>query len=73
MTIFLEMIGAWVGLSCTLGPLLTWLVFRGKRARRAARHHWIATHPNTPWDQMPAAISGIPEPQLGETIPVQLR
>lgn len=42
----LEIIGWWMLLSCTLGPLATWMLFYGKRRRRAARHRWMAQHPD---------------------------
>ena len=32
--LLLEILGGWIVLSCTLGPLLTWLFFYGERRER---------------------------------------
>jgi hypothetical protein len=37
MWIAFEIVIAWVVLSCTLGPALTWALFYGKRRARAQR------------------------------------
>ncbi len=57
MMLALKIIGWWVLLSCTLGPCLTWLVFRRRRQTEAAFNHWIATHPDFSPEHMPREIA----------------
>lgn len=47
----------WTALSCIFGPLLAWVFFYPERradAIQAAHDHWIATHPMSPLECMPA-------------------
>ena len=45
MSTILHIIGWWILLSWTVGPCLTWFIFRSKRKARAERERWMALHP----------------------------
>jgi hypothetical protein len=57
MRIMFEVVIAWVVMSCTLGPVLTWAFFYSKRRARAIgadRDRWAAAHPTAAPELMPA-------------------
>jgi hypothetical protein len=61
MRIVIEVVIAWVVLSCTLGPLLTWAFFYSRRRARAIdadRDRWAAAHPTAALELMPAWLKG---------------
>lgn len=51
--LFAKIVIWWVVLSCTLGPLMTWLFFYGKRNRaRQMRHVTPRAIAHRPWWQL---------------------
>lgn len=57
MQIAIEALFGWITLSCLVGPPLAWTFFYPERradAIQAAHDHWIATHPTSPLEFMPA-------------------
>jgi hypothetical protein len=57
MRIVVEVALGWVALSCVVGPALAWIFFYPERranAIHAAHDRWVATHPTSPLESMPA-------------------
>lgn len=57
MQIVAEAFFIWVGASLVLGPIAAWAFFYPERRAehtKAAHDLWIATHPKTPLQMMPA-------------------
>jgi hypothetical protein len=57
MQTVIESVLWWIALSCAIGPPLAWIFFYPERranAIKAAHDRWIATHPTSPLEFMPA-------------------
>lgn len=56
MATLTEILAGWIFVSCTGGPLITWVVFYPEREAKAAYDHWILTHPTSSLELMPAQL-----------------
>lgn len=57
MQIVVEILGAWIFVSLSIGLILTWAFFYPERRARSlqeAHDRWVDTHPTSPLGMMPA-------------------